>query len=109
MRKAFHVFLAVTTVSACAPPAGDERIGRAEARIVLPKGAEALSTYDRYYAIMGDSARGVFIRSRNGVGKIKIIEDEKDLPFVIDGGCDVVRVHLDLSSGVWKHIMCHGP
>lgn len=109
MSRAFHFLMTVFTVSACSPPAGDDRISRAEVRLVLPKGAEHLSSYNRFYAISGNSARGIFIWSPSGTGKMTIVDNEKDLPFVIDGGCDVIRVNLDIANGVWKHVMCHGP
>ena len=110
MSRALYVIIALFAVSACAPsPAEDSRIIRAEAQLSLPKGAEPLSSYNRFYAISGNSAHGVFIWSSPGLGKVTIVNTVKDLPFVIDGGCDVIRVNLDLTTGTWKNVTCQGP
>ncbi|HEX8620982.1 MAG TPA: hypothetical protein VF718_03355 [Allosphingosinicella sp.] len=101
--------LAVLGSSACGA-AGDESIVRdAEARLVLPAGADPLARYDRHYAISGTTATGIFLRSETGEGKVAFVATERDLPFVADGGCGVVEVRLNLKSKVWERPFCHGP
>jgi hypothetical protein len=109
MSRTFHSLLFVLAACACAQPSADGRIRGAEAKLVLPKGAEPLLSYNRYYVISGNTARGIFIWSEAGNGKLKVVPTEKDLPFVADGGCDVIQVRLNLDSGVWTHSFCHGP
>lgn len=109
MSRKFYLLLVILAACACTPQAGDDKIRRAEARLVMPKGAEPLSSYNRFYAISGRSARGIFIWSSSGKGKLTVVATEKNLPFVADGGCDVIQVQLDLEKGVWKHTFCHGP
>lgn len=109
MSRASYLILIAFAANACTPQGDGIKIRRAETKLALPRGAEPLSSYNRFYAISGNSARGVFIWSPSGPGKMTIVDTEKDLPFVIDGGCDVIRVQLDITNGVWKHVMCHGP
>jgi hypothetical protein len=109
MRRAYGSLLALLAACACAPQSDGDGIRRAEAKLVLPIHAEPLDSYNRYYAITRNSARGIFIWSPTGKGKLTVIAREKDLPFVADGGCDVVEVELDLKNNLWKRPLCHGP
>jgi hypothetical protein len=109
MNRTSQSLLIVLAACACTSQPGYETIRRAEEKLVLPKGAEQLSSYNRFYAISGDSARGIFIWSPSEKGKLTVVATEKDLPFVADGGCDVIQVQLNLESEVWKHAFCHGP
>lgn len=108
IRSSYLSFLALI-LCACTPQGSDDTIRRAEAKLELPKGAEQLSSYNRFYAISGNSARGIFIWSPSAKGKLTVVATDKDLPFVADGGCDVIQVQLDLEKKVWKHAFCHGP
>jgi hypothetical protein len=83
-------------------------IDHAEAKLEMPRRAESLRTYDRYYVILGRIAKGIFIRSETGDGHIKIVSLEKDLPFVADGGCGVIDVSLNLDTEAWSKPLCHG-
>jgi hypothetical protein len=109
MNWKYFWLLVASAVCSCSAQNADDRIRRAEAKLVLPKGAEPLSSYNRYYAVSGNSARGIFIWSEKREGKLTVVPMEKDLPYVADGGCDVIQVQLDLENGIWKHSFCHGP
>ena len=107
MRYTF--FLAVVfAASACQNNSKETLILEAETKLTMPKNADSLHNYNRYYAISGETATGVFIRSEGGPGKVEIVATNKDLPFVADGGCGVVEVRLDLKTKGWERPFCHG-
>jgi hypothetical protein len=83
-------------------------IRQAEAQLVLPEGADPISAYDRYYSVSGRSAKGIFIRSETGKGKMVIVASDKNRPFVWDGGCGVIEAQLDLEKRKWQRPFCHG-
>jgi hypothetical protein len=100
------IFFAVS-VSACGHGGDEAVIRQAESRLALPKRADPLLSYDRYYAISGRSATGIFIRSETGKGTIAIVATEKDLPFVADGSCGVIHVRLNLDDRKWERPACN--
>lgn len=102
------LLVALLASSACQVTGSEAIIRSAETKLVMPKDADPLLRYDRYYAISGTVATGVFIRSEGELGKMNIVAKREDLPFVADGGCGVVEVRLDLKKGVWERPFCHG-
>jgi hypothetical protein len=101
-------YLLILTVAACDSPEDTTAlIERAETELVLPANARALGSYDRFYAISGDKAEGIFLSSSKGKGKITIARTKKDLPFVADGGCYVVHVRLDIKTKTWERPFCN--
>jgi hypothetical protein len=74
---------------------------------VLPSDAHPLSWYDRYYAITGDKAGGIFITNDAHRGRLSIVSSPKELPYRADGGCSVVRVEFDFRTSQWEKPFCH--
>ncbi len=91
-----------------------ETIATMEARAQMPRGAEALQAYDRYYAPQRiedrNVVRGVFLL-RSSFGDIDragmtAVPDRpnvyrgavEDIPVVADGGCAVVTMYFDIES-----------
>jgi hypothetical protein len=105
----YSLFLATLIVSACSELKPDAIVRQSEENLVLPRGAESITSYNRFYVISETSAKGVLIFSPSGKGSFKVVATEKDLPFVADGGCDVIEVQLDLQSMEWDRPLCHGP
>jgi hypothetical protein len=89
-----------------------ETIATMEARAQMPRGAQALEAYDRYYAPHriddGNVVRGVFLlRSsfgdidRPGMTAVPEMQNvyrgaAEDIPVVADGGCAVVTMYFDV-------------
>lgn len=95
-----------------------DTISYIEARVTMPRGAEPLEAYDRYYAMKRINDRnvvhGVFLLrhsfgdiDRAGMEAVPIPNVYRgapdDLPVVADGGCAVVTVYFDtLSFLFWQ-------
>ena len=104
-----------------------------EQSIRLPPGADALKSYDRYYAptiVAGRSViKGILLatyidderdRLANGdrefwkpgpkrTGRVKILPTEAELPFGIsDGGCEEVTIYWDVVTQKIAGIFCNG-
>lgn len=108
MKRLSFLVLLFSGMQACGSRDHKTMLLESERRLILPKDAGTLSSYDRYYAVIGRSVRGTFIRSQDGNGDIQIVRAESDLPFVADGGCGVIQVRLDLRSEKWDRPFCHG-
>jgi hypothetical protein len=124
----------------CAPKESDERIMDAiEGRVVLPKGAEPLGRYSRYYAngAAGQVEVLYIIHDKNFVrdvrescgrsktdtmpcapgGKIGLVDsdnrkwltDFRQLPVAHGGGCGVVRFAYEPKSDRFSPLSCNGP
>lgn len=107
MNRLCPLLMILLAAFSCSKSGDESAILKAEAKLTLPSNAYPLSRYDRYYAINGRTAKGIFITS-TAKGKLVLVKETKDLPFVADGGCSVVQVQLDLGSGDWQHVFCHG-
>ena len=99
---------ALSAISACEARSREAVVRDAERSLVLPPKAEDISSYDRYYAFSGGRAVGIFISSPHGKGRLIIVSEKEQLPFVADGGCTVVEVELDLNTRSWARPFCHG-
>lgn len=100
--------------TAAAEPVALETIATMEAQAQMPRGAEAIEAYDRYYAAhrIDDRTvvRGVFLlRSsfgdidRAGMTAVPDMPNvyrgaAEDIPVVADGGCAVVTMYFDPQS-----------
>lgn len=87
-----------------------------EEQVVMPKGAQALDLYDRYYAPDRLDGRqvivGVFLlrRAFTSVPHVgaptaipnAFITSANKLPVVYEGGCNVVTVQFDLATGLLR-------
>lgn len=85
------LFLALTSCSAPPTPSLAEKL---DSRVVMPKGAKTLNSYDRFYAKDGTGWIGVFDSTIENGGRATLVEPD-DLPLVLDGGCDIVNVRFD--------------
>jgi hypothetical protein len=91
-----------------------------EPKLVLPDGAQALSTYVRFYA--GAVENGVHVvfgefvvkegaddgRPSNEHGAIRIVRSEDELPGWKDGGCGIIRLKVDFDRQTVLDIACNG-
>ena len=96
-------FIAATLVvgslgaAGCASrPAADEveAMNSIEARVVLPKEADPLERYRRYYYRKGGKIFGLYVAGEKP-GRQWIARRE-DAPGIFDGGCSVVNVSFDV-------------
>jgi hypothetical protein len=85
-------------------------ISNVEKGLVLPKGANPMVEYNRYY--FGTFSGGkrilsaVFLREK-GPGSVKIIK-EAEAPQVLDGGCSVIHLKYDADSKKIISLFCNG-
>jgi hypothetical protein len=84
-------------------------IARLERRITLPVGAYKLAQYTRYYTgVIRDGhriVRGTYVA---GVGKVIIVETERDMLPPMDGGCEVVNIDYDVDARKAIQVYCNG-
>jgi hypothetical protein len=88
---------------------------RIERSIQLPRGADPLGTYDRYYAWYqgADGVRHVlavyvkYIRSGGEQAERHWVA-ETDLPSIDDGGCSVISFSYDVAAHRFEHLGCNG-
>ena len=84
-------------------------VAELEHGLSLPERAYALTKYTRYYTgVIRDGhrvVRGVFI---GGASKVVIVESERGLPGVMDGGCYVVNIDYDVEAHKVLQIFCNG-
>ena len=69
-----------------------------ERQVVMPKGAEPLSRYERYYYRRGGEVVGIYVFGPRASGR-RWVADRKNAPLVFDGGCSVVNVVFVVASG----------
>jgi hypothetical protein len=81
-----------------------------ERSVTIPEGGHKIERYLRYYANdeVGEKSIviGLYLANRDEVG-IKIV-DKEDLPNVLDGGCDVIRLRYDRVSMKVIEVNCAG-
>jgi hypothetical protein len=130
IRKSAMCALAVTT-TACSPPTvlTPDAIATMEQRLQLPAGAGPIGRYARYYANCGLLAKAVAClrdgervgdkRRRVVAGRFVDSTDSADdrpgayvvslrnLPRIYDGGCEVVDVSFDLTTGETLSAACN--
>jgi hypothetical protein len=91
-----------------------EMISELEARLVLPEGADPLSSYARHYAgsfeADGRILYGVFVAGQsdsNYPGSINIYPLREALPLIHDGGCSIIEFsYVELTNRIG--VYCHG-
>ena len=103
------LFIVSLATLGCSNKTDEAIIRTAETQLVLPQKAAPLTEYHRYYAITGETAKGIFIWSEFGRGDFTFVATEDDLPFVADGGCGVIQVRFSLTKKSWDSPFCHGP
>ena len=82
-----------------------------EPKIKMPKGAHALTSYKRYYAVDRSRAGavsvvGAFIHDVSAPGVVIVEMD--DLPRRLDGGCDVIDVRYSVAARRVLSARCNG-
>jgi len=84
-------------------------ISKIEAKVVeLPEG-RSIKNYNRYYA--GRLERGLYIVTAvyiSGINGRAIIVPYGELPLVLDGGCDVIKIKYNLAEKSIISIRCNG-
>jgi hypothetical protein len=85
-------------------------ISKIESTIQLPAGADAVSTYTRYYVgITGSDGRRVVRAVFAGSGaRVVALNDESKLPRILDGGCGVIDLEYDVETHRLVFATCHG-
>lgn len=84
-----------------------QEISEIESALRLPSGASALEAYDRYYYLSDETIEGRFTKAKVTPGKVLLVEANQ-LPQVLDGGCDVIFLHIDRGTKVVNSILCSG-
>lgn len=108
MSVVLKLILAIAFAAGGPAPSQDQTklMDEIERRVVMPKGAESLSRYERYYWQRGGEVLGIYVFRPRASGRRWVI-DRKDAPFVADGACSVVNVVLVVASGNIK-AHCNG-
>lgn len=88
-----------------------DMIAKLEATVRMPKGAGALSAYDRYYTGLVQQGRrvveAVYVSASAGRGQSHIVPGDK-MPGIADGGCSVVSLYYDVQAGTVGEPVCNG-
>lgn len=113
--------LLLSAVGLAAYPSAAERrriklMQLVENRVQLPKGAERLERYARYYAKNGDHIIAIYTTFSKPterdfdlpVGHQRWLDDYRNLPAVLDGGCSTVKVLYDLKGRTAPEAFCNG-
>lgn len=108
------IIVAAALLTACSTSEARDRealMDLIERQARLPDGARPLAEYARYYAPGGkDEVAAVFLIPVNDeVGQRRWMDDQRDLPFIIDGGCSQVTLTFDRAKSVVKAAECNGP
>jgi hypothetical protein len=91
-------------------------VARIESALVMPKGAESLDRYVRYYSVGQDKGGafvyGTFVRAGafqqfDGEPRVLIVDESKHPP-VSDGGCLVVRMWYSIKERRTANVSCNG-
>lgn len=116
--KRLLIFLACSLV-ACSSESErrhDLLMQQVEERVQLPKGAEKLERYARYYATDGNRIVATYITlvdSENRyydlpVGQRRWVDDHRNMPAISDGGCSIVNVLYDPKATSSPEAFCNG-
>ena len=99
----------VATVAAAPLPLHDVLMKDIERQLQLPRGAQPLHDYDRFYALepRGKRVIGVYVLSSKA-GQRRWLEDYRKLPSVLDGGCAIVNVRYDIAAESIEAAFCNG-
>lgn len=85
---------------------------RIESQVRMPEGSRPLAEYARHYAENAEGeVVGVYVPpNRNGrlLKRRQWLEDQRDLPFLMDGGCNQVTVLFDKTTSTVTHADCNG-
>lgn len=116
-RNTIFAALVCGTTSAIAADASHwipnrQLISEIEAAIRFPSGAEQnLLRYTRYYVgeVIGrrQVIEGQFVLEKRPEG-VKVVKSENELSGIVDGGCMVVNIFYDASSGRIVSTFCNG-
>lgn len=108
MIAAFALSLAVATPAPAESEASRDRLMTwIEGRIVMPRGAAPLASYERLYA--ADETNDdiiAFYQRRANPGRRWV--DADDFPMILDGGCAFIDVRVSLDPQVPIRATCHG-
>jgi hypothetical protein len=104
------VTFSTAAVAAQAPRPVDPHekfLDRVEAQIHLPAGAWQLEAYSRAYFSVQNGAKVMAIYSTlSPPGRRWVAQNPG--PFIMDGGCAVVTVMIDASTGIIEQVECNG-
>lgn len=112
-------FILVFSLAACSSAAERQHshlMQQIEERLQLPKGAERLEQYARYYAPDKDRVVATFITVVDPtnryydlpVGQRRWLDDHRNLPAISDGGCSIVNVIYDPKTRSVPEAFCNG-
>jgi hypothetical protein len=87
-------------------PAKTDKIFSIESTLRLPKGAYPLAEYDRFYVEDGEGYDVVLVSS-DGPGHAILVSREH-VPFILDGGCSVIRARYSKQTRTWGKASCGG-
>jgi hypothetical protein len=103
------------SASPAAPAATAEQeaiMDRIERDVRLPRNADALASYARYYAWQqrSDGTRKVVAvwQSLTGERPGRHWVTESEFPVIMDGGCGVITLSYDVGAEQIEHVSCNG-
>ena len=102
--------LACLPLLACVPPMPDPAelfLDRIEAGILLPPGARPFSAYSRSYFKIQDGAKVMGVYSTLSPPGRRWVPANPG-PFVMDGGCAIITVIIDVRTERIEHAECNG-
>ncbi len=81
-----------------------------EANLKMPKGSPDLQHYVRYYTWQVVNRKRLIIAVYNyegSPGRIELVQPD-NLPYIEDGGCDVVELNYSIKTKKILSLLCHG-
>ncbi|HCH0556903.1 hypothetical protein [Pseudoxanthomonas winnipegensis] len=108
------ILFAALLVSACTGPGakdldGAQLVKALEQQVKLPQDASPLSDYTRYYKLTAEGVLvGVYIKGFDGGDRQAHLVSERELPLILDGGCNVIHVQYDPGANKVLRVFCNG-
>ncbi len=86
----------------------NSQISNLESVITLPINSYPLKRYERYYIIIGNKFEGAYILNDGVVGSVHLVSRKEKIPYILDGGCELMHIKGDFSDPTSTVIFCNG-
>lgn len=117
MKRSFIILaFGLVACSSAAERQHSQLMQQVEEQVQLPKGAQRLEHYARYYAEDGHRIVATYITIVDPtnryydlpVGQQRWLDDHRNLPAISDGGCSIVSVIYDPKARSVPQAFCNG-
>ncbi|WJI15909.1 hypothetical protein MWN52_00930 [Pseudoxanthomonas winnipegensis] len=108
------MLVAVLLMSACTGPGakrleGAQLVIALEQQVRLAKDASPLSDYTRYYTLTAEGMLvGIYVKDFDGGDRQAHLVSKREMPLILDGGCNVIHLRYDPGANKVLHVFCNG-